>query len=619
MPLYENSRNAENRILVKDDWKNAIVFGTDETVSRIVEAVSELGKAENPRPALAFEGWYGVKWEMIISSVREALSRAGIKTETIGFDSAFKSDKEMLAYKAPFFSDDPGFGIVNDKGRIRDLLDDGKLEKLAEKLSEERKSAPRGPGALIVYGPGSAIPELSDLYDLRFYFDTTKQSVLWKMWGGELVPFGAAKPRKDYWWKEYYYCDFYLLNEQKHFAFGRMDYYVQAIEPGELNLVPRDAFDGILSTLVTYPTKNVKYAQPGPWGAYRFKHTRWNIPGLDNNAWNAVISPNELAMRIDVGREKMIEMPAENLMMYPEQFVGTYIHKTYPRLIPFYIWLDDGYFPEPQPAERTSMPIHNHPGTVYVNRRFNEPLGRYETYYIAEAYAGANTWMGFKDGADLEGWECRCRESEKSGKPIEDWKDYVANWETNVGDLFLIPPGTSHGHGGNQMVIEMDTVPSVAGTEYSFFGYDFVRPTWDDGTKTMTARPMKMHLGHYFDNEKWRRASWVKEHLRARPRVVKWTEEYAIDRYDSLPEMPFEVERLHFMKRAEYDTQGRFIHMVALAQGERVLIRSKKHPERACEIEWLQGSAVPACFGEYELVNLREGMCTVVLLRWKKG
>ena len=48
------------------------------------------------------------------------------------------------------------------------------------------------------------------------------------------------------------------------------------------------------------------------------------------------------------------------------------------------------------------MPIHNHPGSDYVKKHFNEPLGRYETYYIAEAYEGANTWMGFKDDADLE-------------------------------------------------------------------------------------------------------------------------------------------------------------------------------------------------------------------------
>ena len=58
-----------------------------------------------------------------------------------------------------------------------------------------------------------------------------------------------------------------------------------------------------------------------------------------------------------------------------------------------------------------------------------------------------------------------------------------------MGDLFLIPPGTSHGHGGNQMVLEMDTCPSVAATEYSFFMYDFARSSWDDRTKTMTGKP----------------------------------------------------------------------------------------------------------------------------------
>lgn len=618
MPLYENTRNAENRISVKEEWRDAVVFGTESTLARIVGLAGRHGREKRRCATAAFEGWYGIEWEKIVPAVRSVFESAGLGVETVPAGSIFKPAPEITAYKEPFFSNDPGFGVVNERGRIAHIVEDCKLRALEERLKEARI---KGGGAdlLLVYGPGSAIPGLGGLYDLRFYFDTTKQSVLWKMWSGELVPFGADEPKHDYWWKEYYYCDFYLLNEQKHHAFGEMDFYVQAIDAGELNLVPREAFDGILSTLAAYPTKNVKYAQPGPWGAYRFRDTRWNIPELENNAWNAVISPNELAMIVDVGREKTITMPAENLMMYPERFVGPYIHKTFPRLIPLYIWLDDGYFPQAQPAERTSMPIHNHPGTGYVKGRFREPLGRYETYYIAEAYEGANTWMGFKEDADLEEWERACRESGKTGRPIENWKEFIENWETNVGDLFLIPPGTSHGHGGNQMVIEMDTVPSVAGTEYSFFGYDFARNTWDDATKSMTGRPMRMHLDHYFDNEKWRRARWVKDRLRARPRVVKWTKEYVVDRYDTLPEMPFEVERIHFEKRGERDTAGRFMHMVVLAQGERAAIRSKGDPERSCEIEWLQGAAVPACFGEYEIVNLREGMCTVLLLRWKKG
>ena len=91
------------------------------------------------------------------------------------------------------------------------------------------------------------------------------------------------------------------------------------------------------------------------------------------------------------------------IMQYPGRLVGKYIHEIYPHLFPLYAWLDDGYFPRPEPAERISIPIHNHPETAYVKRKFNELLGRYETYYIAEAYEGTNTWMGFYNDADLEG------------------------------------------------------------------------------------------------------------------------------------------------------------------------------------------------------------------------
>ena len=282
-----------------------------------------------------------------------------------------------------------------------------------------------------------------------------------------------------------------------------MDFWVEGIYFKDLKLVPRAAYDGIMQTLLRQPVKEVPIFQPGPWGAYRYMDL-FDVPGLECNAWNELAGP-ELSMLIDYDGPALINMPMTNLMQYTDQFLGKYIDETYPHLFPLDVWLDDGYFPKPTPAERISMPIHNHPSTDYVRRHFKEPLGRYETYYIAEAYAGANTWLGYKDDADLEEWERLCRES-KNQMEIPNWKDFVNNVETNVGDLILIPPGTTHGHGGNQMVLEMDTCPSIAATEYSFFLYDFARPSWDDNTKTMTGKTVKMHLDHGFDTEKWVRA-----------------------------------------------------------------------------------------------------------------
>ncbi len=169
------------------------------------------------------------------------------------------------------------------------------------------------------------------------------------------------------------------------------------------------------------------------------------------------------------------------------------------------------------------------------------------------------------------------------------------------------------------MVLEMDTCPSVAATEYSFFLYDFARPSWDDTTKTMTAKPMKMHLDHGFDNEKWCRESWVKDNLLARPKVVRWTKDYQFDRYSSDPRMPFEIERYHFTHRAEADTEGLFMHIVTLTVGNQVTIRSKANPARQNTIRKFQSALVPACFGAYEFINEDGSACTVVQMRWKRA
>jgi len=616
MPLYEDRKNAENKIKVSPETRDSIIFGTDKVLEKIIETAKFYKEKEQRTAILGFDGWMGVDWMRLESTVKSEGEKAGLNIEVIHIYSTFKSDDEIKEYKKTFITDDPSFGYVNRDGKIEDIMDDAKIEELKIKINEYRNNGSPELDAVVVYGPGSAIAALTDLYDSRFYFEMTRQPLLWQMWDGELVPLGKYEADSSYFWKEYYYCDYYLLHFQKNFAIERMDYYVEAIEFDDLKLVPRKAYDEIIQTLVKYPVKEVKIFQPGPWGAYRYKDL-FDVPGLECNAWNELAGP-ELSMLIDVGREKMLNMPFVALMQYADQLVGPYIAETYPELFPLDVWLDDGYFPTPEPAERISMPIHNHPSTDYVKRHFNEPLGRYETYYIAEAYEGANTWMGYKDDADMEEWERKCRESNNL-KVIENWKDYVANWDSNVGDLYLIPPGTAHGHGGNQMVLEMDTCPSIAGTEYSFFTYDFARNSWDDNTKTMTGKPLKMHLEHSFDNDKFRREGWVKDHLLAKPKVIKWTKEYSMDQYSTVPEMPFHIERLHFNERAENETEGKFMHIVTLTVGERVKIRSKNNPELETEIELFQSAVIPACFGEYEYINMSKGLCTIVQIRWKKG
>jgi hypothetical protein len=470
----------------------------------------------------------------------------------------------------------------------------------------------------VVLGPGSACPLLAEKAGLVAYADFTMQPTLWQMWGGELVPLGQEEPDKSYSWKQYYYCDFYLLLRQKKTVFQRMDFYIEAVQGDSLKLMPRDTYETIIDELVKRPIKQVKITQPGPWGSYRFKDIYDEIPGLENMAWNE-LAGIELSILVDAGLEGgvLLNMPCQNPMQRPVQMVGKHIHETYPDLLPLQVWLDDGYFAEPVPYERGSMPIHNHPDSAYNKRNFNEPLGRYETYYIVEAYRDAGTMMGFKEDADLEEYERLCRES--NNRIAFDWQKFVKRWDTNVGDLFLIPPGTEHGHGGNQMILEMDTGPSVAGTEYSFFTYDFARHTWDDTAKSMTAPPMKMHLEHSFRNNKWRREKYVQEHLRARPVVIDGDGDTRYDRFTTISEMPFEIERFVFNKPMRHTTDGRFLQIPTLTVGKKVVIRSLSDPSLETTLDFLQACLVPAGFGDYEFINPDGTECTVVMIRLKNA
>jgi hypothetical protein len=577
----------------------------------------ELSRAIQGAVTLALDGGYGIDWVTIVSLLRDEAKQANISLAVYSISSVFKTPSQIASYRHEFVTDDPSFGCVNDEGRIEDIIDQSKLGDFRRKVQRDRHSG-GGPSVTIVYGPGSANAALADLIDMTVYVEKTRTGLLQDMWDGMIAPFGAEQPDAQYGWKDYYYCDYHLLGNHKDYVIGQMDYYISASDPTDLVLLPRASYDEILSRLVRYPIKQVRIFQPGPWGAYRYKDF-WDVPGLGCSAWHTMVDPI-LSVIIDIGRERTLTLPGVNLMQYAEQFVGSYINRTYPRLWPLCVGLDDGYFPDlDTPPERTSMPMHNHPDTEYVNRHFNEPLGRYETYYIAEAYEGANTWLGYKDDANLEAWERACRESEQTGEPIRDWSDYVVRWDTAEGDLLLIPPGTVHGHGGRQAVLEMDTVPSIAGTEYSFFLYDFVRPTWDDDAKAMTAKPMRLHVEHGFDTEKWCRESWVDENLRARPIVMEWDRTYCKEQYTTLPNMPFHIERFHFDERCPNDTMGRFMHVVTLTVGNRMTIRSLDHRKVSVDVERFQSTIIPSCFGRYEFLSDDDGRCTVVQVRWKQG
>ena len=313
MPLYEGRHNVENKIKVKQEWVDSIVTGPADVCKQISKEITAAASAENGSLTVSFDGWYGVEWEKILDEIKKHLHETEISF--INFNSVLKSIKEIDEYKKKYIGEDPSFGYANMEGNIADIVDQDKLAKLKIDLKDKSKNE-----ITIIYNSGAFIPEIAGEIDLKFYFDFTRQPLLWKMWEGQLIPFAYHEPKKDYYWKEYYYCDFYLLEHQKQFAYEVMDFYLEAINFEEIKLVPREAYDGIMQTLIEYPIKEVEIYQPGPWGAYRYKDF-WDIKGLECNAWNELAGP-ELSMLVDIGSGKVLNMPFVNLMQYDKKLLG---------------------------------------------------------------------------------------------------------------------------------------------------------------------------------------------------------------------------------------------------------------------------------------------------------
>lgn len=116
------------------------------------------------------------------ASIGWLIDQAGLDIAFIPITRIFTSIADIEEYKRAFtMTADPGFGIVNTDGHISDLLEAAQLATLQTELSECTTSS------IIVYGAGAAIPELSGFYDLRCYFDKTRQPILWEMWDSKLI------------------------------------------------------------------------------------------------------------------------------------------------------------------------------------------------------------------------------------------------------------------------------------------------------------------------------------------------------------------------------------------------------------------------------------------------
>lgn len=599
MTIYYSIDEAINDVKIPQDRADSIIVGSDKISKFISDLVINQKKTRKDAYLLAFDGFLGVDWGPIVPPVNKLLKEKGLEVTIIDFSSYYKSPSQIEKMIHPFLSSDSSFGYAFN-GKLDSFLNSRSIKDLKKKLKNcKKKSKNNSFKVIISFGYGSAIPLLRKLYDQIFYFDLTREELFNQSERHPIFFLGSKGqgPAVHEFLRRFYYIDSRALNKQKKYVLRYLNWYVECNFSSEPKLISKDIYYRILSSVAERPFRIKPLYYPVTWGGNWLKKIK-NLPKTMPNSGQGCIVASENSIRIRVNNLLILEIPFINLMWKESiKILGSHVSKKFHGDFPFTYWYDDG-------IEGGNMAIQVHPNDSYIREQFNEPIRQDESYYILHTGPGAATYLGLKEGANLHRFYKEAERAEKRGIPL-DYDRYVNSIPTKPGDYFLIPAGTVHASGRNQVVLEVDGGIATYSPGYTFHIYDYLKPDLDG-----KLRPI--HLKHAFNVIKeYRRANWVLTNLKQTPKLIRsgddWAE-YLLGRRD---DMYYTVYRLEFTTQIEDDTKGG-LTLLSLVEGDSVIVQSQSDSEKRYELEFPDTLTVSACVGKFLITSSKGGPCKVV-------
>ncbi len=586
-PYPYEDLNPVNRPKLPEQVAESVLSGIQQVSARLVAEIRHR-LAGSPAVTVCLDGYVGADWRALVNLLGGALKKQRIPVSVCDLSSCYKSYREldeMLAVNLALdLEQDPVllFGKLFEGG-YETLFDPGKLTALKEKISGST-------GVHIVFGAGACSDELREICGISVYLDVTpKQSVL-RIKRGDYRNLGdaVARPFKEMMRRCYYY-DFELSMHLRGKLLKKdlIDFYIASDDSVNMQVLPRDVFNAICASLVKYPFRCKPVYLEGVWGGYYIKKLR-NLPeAMKNCAWIFDLIPLEVSLLIETGKT-IVEIPFFTFVCKEgEALMGQQCVDTFKGYFPIRFNYDDTWH------SNGNMSIQLHPGKKYSKEQFNEHGRQDESYYIVATGHGARTFIGLREGEDPAEFIAATKRSEKDYSPV-DYEKFVHFEESNPGRQFLLPAGTIHSSGRNQLILE---IGSLTVGSYTFKMYDYLRPDLDG-----VPRPIHTYHGER-TLETGRTSSWVMDNLVQNPRKLRSGEgwaEFIVGEHDLLY---FSLYRYEFEKRIEGNTDGVF-HVLNLVDGERVVVYSKTNPEYRFVQNYLDMVVVPADMGEYVIENL---------------
>ncbi|MBC7913859.1 MAG: class I mannose-6-phosphate isomerase [Pyrinomonadaceae bacterium] len=521
--------------------------------------------------SVLIDGYAGVFWEEIQRLLDIEFQKNGLNVKWHFPENYMEGSNTIQEMVNPFLGDSVSVWGTKTALHLKDFFNQGRLDNLEPDLTYDIN---------IVIGVGSALLN----WDAPVvYFDLPKCELQYRMRAGAVTNLGndqVESPLAMY--KRYYFVDWVVLNNHKQNILNRISILADAQWTDSVNWALSTPLYAGLEKMSKSVFRIKPWFEAGVWGGQWMKE---RIRGLNreevNYAWSfEMIAPeNGIVFESD---GNLLELSFDFLMFNQYQSVlGKHadVFKTeFPIRFDFLDTWDGG-----------NLSIQCHPSLQYIRNEFGENITQDETYYILDCTGDANVYLGFQDDINPAEFKKELENSQNFKQEIDITK-YVQCHKAKKHDLFLIPNGTVHSAGTNNLVLEISATPYI----FTFKMYDWLR-------LDLNGEPRPINIDHAFKNLNFeRKGEKVTDELISRQTKIGEGEDWELIHVPTHQQHFYDVHRIEFDSKVTIETNN-VCHVLMLVEGASILVQTADGT--STEFHYAETFAIPAAAQSYTVTN----------------